>query len=259
MCLWRHGCFVPHLAMDFQKGRNYVRIKCATDPLPILHKADQYGLFHLKCFGIPHRAHDFHWHVHDSHFLSLSHITDLIPAGGKFHLAAQVPRCFARFSLNFVQGAGQLDGRWDLWWPHEGLQLEEACGHGCVIPSIVSLGLDQYLIHAILALMLSKKSKRSWKALQTPSLKKKIRLEETRETGLGTQRGCSHDLCEVQQAKCPESFTGSHDLDADPLTQCHHRLSSQTEANQNENESGLKYGNISWLVQALILRMPSKF
>jgi len=27
---------------------------------------------------------------------------------GKFHLAAHVPSCFAKFSLNFVQGAGQL-------------------------------------------------------------------------------------------------------------------------------------------------------
>ena len=26
------------------------------------------------------------------------------------YLAAHVPSCFARFSLNFVQGAGQLDG-----------------------------------------------------------------------------------------------------------------------------------------------------
>jgi len=29
---------------------------------------------------------------------------------GKFHLAAHLPRCFARFSLNFVQCTGQLDG-----------------------------------------------------------------------------------------------------------------------------------------------------
>jgi len=48
--------------------------------------------------------------VQDSHFLSLPHIIDLIPVVGKFHLAAHVPRCFSRFSLNFVQGAGQLDG-----------------------------------------------------------------------------------------------------------------------------------------------------
>jgi hypothetical protein len=33
-----------------------------------------------------------------------------IPAVGKFHLAAHIQDCFAKFSLNFVQGAGQQDG-----------------------------------------------------------------------------------------------------------------------------------------------------
>src|SRR5882724_5884467 len=41
----RHGCFVPHLVVEFQKGQRYVKIKCATGPLPILDKADQYVLF----------------------------------------------------------------------------------------------------------------------------------------------------------------------------------------------------------------------
>ena len=53
---------------------------------------------------------NFHQCVQDSHFLSVPHITDLIPAMGNFHLAAHVPRFFSRFSLNFVQGTGQLDG-----------------------------------------------------------------------------------------------------------------------------------------------------
>jgi Kyakuja-Dileera-Zisupton transposase len=53
---------------------------------------------------------NFHRCVQDNPFLSLGPISDLIPAVGKFHLAAHVPSCFAKFSLNFVQGAGQLDG-----------------------------------------------------------------------------------------------------------------------------------------------------
>ena len=53
---------------------------------------------------------NFHQCVQDSHFLSLPQLTHLIPAVGKFHLEAHVPSCFAKFSLNFFQGAGQLDG-----------------------------------------------------------------------------------------------------------------------------------------------------
>lgn len=35
---------------------------------------------------------------------------DIIPAVGKFHLNAHVQKCFARFSPNFILGAGQVDG-----------------------------------------------------------------------------------------------------------------------------------------------------
>ena len=53
---------------------------------------------------------NFHQRVQDSDFLSLPPMTDLIAVVGKFHLATHVSSCFSRFSLNFVQGAGQLDG-----------------------------------------------------------------------------------------------------------------------------------------------------
>ena len=52
----------------------------------------------------------FESRVAGSRFLSLEHVSEVIPAIGKFHLAAHVPGCFTKFSLNFVQGAGQLDG-----------------------------------------------------------------------------------------------------------------------------------------------------
>jgi hypothetical protein len=34
----------------------------------------------------------------------------LIVAVGKWHLAAHVKECFCKFSLNFIKGAGHLDG-----------------------------------------------------------------------------------------------------------------------------------------------------
>jgi hypothetical protein len=35
---------------------------------------------------------------------------DITPAVGKFHLGAHILECFWRYSLNFIKGAGQLDG-----------------------------------------------------------------------------------------------------------------------------------------------------
>jgi hypothetical protein len=42
--------------------------------------------------------------------LSLPEPSQVLTAVGKFHLSAHKLPCFARFSLNFIQGAGQVDG-----------------------------------------------------------------------------------------------------------------------------------------------------
>ena len=102
-----------------------MKIKGATDPLPIFTR--QINMDYSICNALEYHTEpmnsaliiydvacqwsiNFHQCVQDSDFLSLPELTHLIPAVGKFHLAAHVPSCFARFSLNFVQGTGQLDG-----------------------------------------------------------------------------------------------------------------------------------------------------
>ncbi|KAI6094401.1 hypothetical protein EDD16DRAFT_1447608, partial [Pisolithus croceorrhizus] len=44
---------------------------------------------------------------------------EIVPAVGKFHLAAHKLSCFPRYSLNFIKGAGHLDGEIleTLWAP----------------------------------------------------------------------------------------------------------------------------------------------
>ena len=48
--------------------------------------------------------------VSKSKFLSLWEGIKITPAVGKFHLGAHIKECFFLFSLNFIQGAGQVDG-----------------------------------------------------------------------------------------------------------------------------------------------------
>src|SRR5215472_2283952 len=56
------------------------------------------------------------WSIHfleriaSSPFLSLPERLKIIAAVGKFHLATHKCDCFAKFSLNFIHGAGQQDG-----------------------------------------------------------------------------------------------------------------------------------------------------
>lgn len=66
----------------------------------------------------------FHVHfeqrVADNPDLSLPSFKKLIMAVGKFHLGAHVEKCFYEFSLDFIEGTGQVDGEivetlWSLW------------------------------------------------------------------------------------------------------------------------------------------------
>jgi len=43
-------------------------------------------------------------------FLSLWEHFKLTPAVGKFHLGAHIKECFYKYSLNFIEGSGQIDG-----------------------------------------------------------------------------------------------------------------------------------------------------
>jgi len=52
---------------------------------------------------------NFHRRVQDSHFLSLPHITDLIPAVGKF-IWQLMCLDFCKVQLELCPSAGQLDG-----------------------------------------------------------------------------------------------------------------------------------------------------
>ena len=60
-----------------------------------------------------------------SKYLNLPKNLNVIPAVGKFHLASHKDDCFAKYSLNFVKGAGQQDGEiLETSWA----SLNKACG-----------------------------------------------------------------------------------------------------------------------------------
>ena len=61
----------------------------------------------------------FHRRVKESPYLEIPNRISLIPAVGKWHLGAHIPECFPKYSLNFINGIGQIDGEIleTLWWP----------------------------------------------------------------------------------------------------------------------------------------------
>ena len=53
---------------------------------------------------------NFKKRVKNSKYLDVPANLQIIPAVGKWHLGAHVAECFPNFSLNFIQGIGQVDG-----------------------------------------------------------------------------------------------------------------------------------------------------
>jgi len=48
--------------------------------------------------------------ISQSRFLTLPENFKITPAVGKFHLGAHIRECFYKFSLNLIEGLGQIDG-----------------------------------------------------------------------------------------------------------------------------------------------------
>ena len=52
----------------------------------------------------------FHECVSESDFLEISDSLKITGAVGMWHLAAHIASCFPKWTLNFIQGAAQVDG-----------------------------------------------------------------------------------------------------------------------------------------------------
>jgi hypothetical protein len=63
-------------------------------------------IYDICCQWVVH----FRERVSESEFLDLWNSMEVTGAVGKWHLAAHILECFSKFSLNFVEGAGETDG-----------------------------------------------------------------------------------------------------------------------------------------------------
>src|ERR1700738_4179582 len=71
------------------------------------HHDQALGIYNICCQWLIY----FRECVSESESLNLLDSKEITGAIGKWHLAAHIPECFAWFTLNFIKGAAEVDGK----------------------------------------------------------------------------------------------------------------------------------------------------
>ncbi|KAG1718273.1 uncharacterized protein EDB91DRAFT_1090173 [Suillus paluster] len=129
----RHGCFVPHSMVDFQKGERQMNMDYAlcqalgynTDGI------DRALTFYdINC--------QYHKHlnrrIEESPYLDLPWGMEIVPGIGLWHVHGHQDKCYVRYTSNFITGAARIDGEImeTLWAP---LNIISPVGERDVHPS----------------------------------------------------------------------------------------------------------------------------
>ncbi|KAI0712611.1 hypothetical protein C8Q76DRAFT_622017, partial [Earliella scabrosa] len=104
----RHGFFSPHTCVDFDKGEGYRHMDYATNwVLAFLNGLTTILLLYdIMCQYFVHLRARFEQSPH----LHLPPGLTILRGIGQFHVHGHLPRCFARYSANFIRYAGIQDG-----------------------------------------------------------------------------------------------------------------------------------------------------
>ncbi|KAF8545940.1 hypothetical protein OG21DRAFT_1491749 [Imleria badia] len=105
----RHGCFVPHLLVDFQKGERQVNMDYSFANA-IKHKMGKINrvisFYDMNCNYVK----NLHARTCDSPFIEIPQDMDITTGIGIWHVHGHRAECFARHAPLFIPGAGWVDG-----------------------------------------------------------------------------------------------------------------------------------------------------
>lgn len=127
-CCARHGCFIPTSVCDLQKGERWAN--STTPDLGQEFKAidRQINVDYSVCNALKFNSHGLRESllIYDVYCQYGVHFEDRIQqvpqylyrdqdmkifgAIGKFHLSDHIDSCFSKWTLNFLKGAGHIDG-----------------------------------------------------------------------------------------------------------------------------------------------------
>ncbi|KAG1845595.1 hypothetical protein C8R48DRAFT_750720 [Suillus tomentosus] len=114
----RHGCFVPHAMVDFQKGERQMNMDYA---LCEALKLNAEGIRRVLTFYDVNCQYHKHLQdrIADSPLLKMHDELEITPGIGLWHVHGHQDSCYVRYASNFIQGAARIDGEImeTLWAP----------------------------------------------------------------------------------------------------------------------------------------------
>ncbi|KAG2105107.1 uncharacterized protein F5147DRAFT_775427 [Suillus discolor] len=114
----RHGCFVPHSMVDFQKGERQMNMDYALSQA-LNYRTDGISraitFYDINC---QYNKYLKDW-ITSSIYLSIPIGMDIIPGIGLWHVHGHQDSCYVRYASNFIYGTGRIDGEImeTLWAP----------------------------------------------------------------------------------------------------------------------------------------------
>jgi hypothetical protein len=114
----RHGCFVPHSIVDFQKGERQMNMDYSVCQA-LAYNSDGITNVHMFYDIICQYFVHFYDRVKSNPYLSIRPNLTIDELIGLFHIHGHQDKCFTRHAPNFVPNAGQVDGEIleTLWAP----------------------------------------------------------------------------------------------------------------------------------------------
>ncbi|KAG0692451.1 hypothetical protein DFH29DRAFT_985764 [Suillus ampliporus] len=105
----RHGCFVPHSMVDFQKGErqmnmDYVLCQALGYNTDGIDRASTF--YDINC---QYHKHLNQW-IEESPYLDLPWGMYIVPGIRLWHVHGHQDKCYVRYASNFITGAARIDG-----------------------------------------------------------------------------------------------------------------------------------------------------
>ncbi|KAL4070191.1 hypothetical protein V8B97DRAFT_2024201 [Scleroderma yunnanense] len=139
----RHGCFISHVMVDFQKGEQQVNM--------------DYALVHV----VQHML-DLQQQLNSNPFISLPEGLHVQPSIGIWHVHGHKTECFSWYAPNFIPGVGWVDGEiMETLW--SSLNIISPSARGMETPH----WQDNFLKMVQMSLVLKKKIRSTQKSLAT--------------------------------------------------------------------------------------------